>query len=74
MGSRGQVLTSLVIPRRLTLKQIREKHSILYVISYRHSLGDCASSKLYLSVCMSRFNGLYLGFYGSDFDKTRWKC
>ena len=27
-----------------------------------------------LSVCLSRFYGLYLGYYGSDFDETWWKC
>ena len=53
---------------------------------YRHSLGDCGSSQLYLSVCLcvcvsvclcvclSRFYGLYLGYYELDFDQTWWEC
>ena len=44
----------------------------------RHSLVDFGSSQLYpsvcLSVCLSRFYGLYLGYYGLDFDQTWWEC
>ena len=52
------------------------------------SLRDCGSSKLYstiyicvcvcvylsISVWLSRFYGLYLGYYGSEFDETWWNC
>ena len=33
---------------------------------------DCGSYKLYLyvSVCLSRYYGLYLAYYGLDFDQT----
>ena len=41
---------------------------------YRHSLGDCCSSKLYLSMCLSLLNGFYLSYYELDFDETWWKC
>ena len=27
-----------------------------------------------VSVCLSRFYGLYLGYYGLDFDQTWWEC
>ena len=37
---------------------------------YRHSPVDCGSSKNFicLSVCLSLINGLYLNYYGLDFD------
>ena len=50
------------------------------LLTCRHSLVDCGSSQLYLSVCLcvcvylSRFYGLYLGYFGLDFDQTWWEC
>ena len=48
------------------------------ILFYSQSLIDCGSSKLYLSVsisvCLSRFIGLYISNYASDFDKAWWKC
>ena len=47
---------------------------LFYREIYCHSLVDCGSSQLYLSVCvsvcLSRFYGLYFDYYGLDFDQT----
>ena len=32
------------------------------------------ATAIFLSVCLSRFYGLYPVYYGSDFDQTLWKC
>ena len=53
---------------------IEQSQDLIITYIYHHSLGDCGSSKLYLSVCLSHFYDLYFGYYRSDFDETVWKC
>ena len=44
-------------------------------VLYRHSLWTVAPTNFISAcVCLSCFYGLYLAYYGSDFDQSWWKC
>ena len=43
----------------------------IVISGYRHSLWTVATINfICVCVCLSRFYGLYLGYYGSDFDQS----
>ena len=82
----GSATRSAHVPSGLALSQLLSLASFIFATSsthvsflfYRNNLGDCGSSKLYLSVCLcvclSRFYGLLSRLLWVGFDETWWKC